>query len=121
MLDRFGRHPFDPVDGDWDGPCAICHGVLEHPDHEEPRIGPEWRPDPRRAGYFVCDGRPGWLRDPRGHWYSARDVDHVAEAVESVAGSGTHRLALTPADVAANEKELIERLRAAARQRGLIP
>jgi hypothetical protein len=36
-------------------------------------FGPEWRPHPRRDGFYVDDGRPGWMRDRAGNLYADPD------------------------------------------------
>ncbi len=76
------EHPFT---GDPDALCDRCRGALEHPDHGDAPLGPEWRPDGNRPGYFFDPARPGWLRDARGHWYAGRTIDAIRREVESVA------------------------------------
>jgi hypothetical protein len=57
---------------------------MEHPDHGPIGLGPGWRPDLNRPGYYIDPKRPGWLRDRQGHWYDAKDVDGVRREVEEV-------------------------------------
>ena len=76
-----------------------------------------WVPDPRRPGYLRHpDHHPDARRDAAGHWYSVQSIERAKAAVEEAAKAVQGHLPTTPQDQAANDAELIRRVRQAARE-----